>query len=68
VLAEVGAGILANRDQGHGRTRDADAAHLRFLRDALGERFVAGRVLHTAPHAYVISERIYALPICSLWN
>lgn len=44
-----------------------DAAHLSWLRDQLGERFVAGAVLHTGPRPFQLSERIYALPIASIW-
>jgi predicted AAA+ superfamily ATPase len=44
-----------------------DARHLRWLRDNLGDRFVAGAVLHTGPHPYELDDRILALPIASLW-
>lgn len=43
------------------------ARHLRWLRDALGERFLAGVVLHTGPRVYGLDERILAAPICTLW-
>jgi hypothetical protein len=46
----------------------ADAAHLAFLRDQLGDRFLAGAVLHTGPRAFVLSDRIFALPICTIWG
>lgn len=46
----------------------ADATHLEWLRDRLGERFVAGLVLHTGPSAFALSDRIAALPIASLWT
>jgi predicted AAA+ superfamily ATPase len=46
---------------------DADAKHLAWLREELGERFVAGVVLHTGPRLYELGERIVAAPICSLW-
>jgi predicted AAA+ superfamily ATPase len=45
----------------------ADAAHLSWLRDQLGERFVAGAVLHTGPRPFQLDEQIYALPIASIW-
>lgn len=44
-----------------------DAAHLSWLRDQLGDRFVAGAVLHTGPRPFQLGERIYALPIASIW-
>ena len=46
----------------------ADAAHLEWLRDTLGERFVAGVVLHTGPSVFALSDRIAAAPIASLWT
>lgn len=46
----------------------SDAKHLRWLRDELGERFVAGAVLHTGARRFMLGERIGALPIASLWG
>ena len=47
----------------------ADAAkHLAWLRDALGDRFLAGAVLHTGPRVYPLGERIVAAPISTLWT
>jgi len=34
----------------------------------LSERFLAGAVLHTGPRPFQLAERIYALPICTLWG
>ncbi len=46
----------------------SDAArHLIWLRDRLGERFVAGIVFHTGPRSFRYADRILMLPICSLW-
>ncbi|MBL8944098.1 MAG: hypothetical protein JNK45_13160, partial [Myxococcales bacterium] len=44
------------------------AKHLAWLRDELGDRFVAGVVLHTGPRAFALGERIIAAPICTLWS
>jgi predicted AAA+ superfamily ATPase len=44
------------------------AQHLRWLRDELGRRFVAGVVLHTGPRAFEVDDRIAAVPICALWG
>lgn len=46
---------------------DGDTSHLKWMRDRLGDRFIAGLVLHTGPHAYQFSDRIAAAPICTLW-
>jgi uncharacterized protein len=47
---------------------DADARHLRWLRRELGERFVAGVVLHTGPAVYTLTDDIVAAPISTLWG
>jgi uncharacterized protein len=38
------------------------------MRDRLGDRFVRGIVFHTGPSAFQLSDRISALPICTLWS
>lgn len=48
--------------------RAKDAAGLGVLRDRLGERFVAGYVLHTGPSSISVGERITALPMDVLWT
>ena len=45
-----------------------DAKHLAWLRDELGDRFLAGVVLHTGPRVYSLGERIVAAPISTLWT
>lgn len=45
-----------------------DAQHLIWLRDKLGDRFATGLVLHTGPQPFELTERIWALPICTLWG
>lgn len=44
-----------------------DAKHLEWLRDELGERFIAGVVLHTGPRAFYLADRIIAAPISTIW-
>ena len=46
----------------------ADARHLLWLRDQLGERFLAGAVLHTRPRPFVIDDRVFAVPIAAFWS
>ncbi len=46
----------------------ADAAHLTWLRDRLGESFVAGIVFHTGPRPFRLDEQVHALPISCLWG
>ena len=44
-----------------------NAKHLTWLAEQLGERFLAGVVLHTGPHVYKLAEKIVAAPIAVLW-
>ncbi|MGH8775416.1 MAG: hypothetical protein ACRDWI_09670 [Jiangellaceae bacterium] len=44
------------------------ARHLPWLRDEVGDRFVAGIVLHTGGFADGLDERTVAAPICSIWG
>ena len=45
-----------------------DARHLAWLRDHTDAQFVAGVVLHTGPGAFPLADRLWALPINSLWT
>lgn len=45
-----------------------DAKHLVWLRDRLGDRFVAGAVMHTGPTVFRLDDRILAVPLCALWG
>lgn len=45
-----------------------DAKHLAWLRDELGDRFLAGVVLCTGPSIYRLGEKIVAAPIATLWT
>jgi len=45
-----------------------DARHLAWLRDQLGDTFLAGVVLHTGPATYALGEKLIAAPICTLWS
>ena len=51
-----------------GRITRADYSGLRSLRNALGSAFHAGVVLHTGNLAYILDDRIYAIPIERLWT
>ncbi|WP_216609960.1 ATP-binding protein [Cellulosimicrobium protaetiae] len=44
------------------------ARGLEVLRDRVGDRFVAGVVLHTGTRALPFGDRIWALPIAALWE
>jgi hypothetical protein len=40
----------------------------RWLRDAMGERFLMGAVLHTGRRVFRLDDRILAVPIAALWG
>jgi len=68
LLAELAADqVVAVEVKATAAPNMSDARHLAWLRDALGERFLAGAVLHTGPRAFALADRILALPIASLW-
>lgn len=69
LLTELGGDrVIAIEVKASAAPSRADAAHLEWLRDRLGERFVAGLVLHTGPSAFTLSDRVAAAPIASLWT
>ena len=61
-------GLIGVEIKALGAPRPAHAKHLMWLRDTLGEQFKAGAVLHTGPDRFTLSDRIEAIPICTLWN
>jgi len=68
LLAEIGGDrVIAIEVKASAAPKRSDAAHLEWLRDHLGERFIAGVVLHTGPSTFALSDRIAAAPIASLW-
>jgi len=70
LIAELAGGRIIGIEvkAGAAPTAREDAKHLRWLREELGERFLAGVVLHTGPHSYELDERIIAAPIATLWG
>ncbi|MGO1543387.1 MAG: ATP-binding protein [Gulosibacter sp.] len=48
--------------------RIGDFKGLEYLRERLGERFVAGIVLHTGQRSLPFGDRLWALPISTLWE
>lgn len=68
VIEQAGGGIVAIEVKASASPTTTDARHLAWLRGQLGERFVAGVLLHTGPRAFRLSEQILAVPICALWD
>lgn len=70
LLAELGGQrvIAIETKAGAAPTARNDGKHLAWLRDELGDRFVAGVVLHTGPRLYELDDKIDAVPISVLWG
>lgn len=69
LVAELGGqNLLAFEVKADAAPTHRDGRHLAWLRDRLGDRFLRGVVFHTGPRPFELSERITALPICSLWE
>lgn len=68
LIGEVSQGIVGIEVKATAAPTAADAAHLLAVRDELGPHFLGGAVLHTGPRAFVLAERILALPLCALWG
>jgi len=69
LVVELGRGrVLGLEFKATASPTSADSTHLMWLRDQLGSRFVAGAVLHTGPAAFVLDDRIFAVPLCALWG
>lgn len=48
--------------------KSADAKHLRWLRDKIGDRFRAGIVLHLGETNLPSGDRIFFTPLAALWD
>ena len=59
--------VIAVEVKAGSRIAGRDLNGLKALRDALGARFVAGVALHTGQRSYRAEDRIYVLPVDSLW-
>jgi hypothetical protein len=69
IVVDLGAGRVAGIEvKATAAPRTSDAAHLAWLRDAMGLMFVGGVVLHTGPGSFPLGDRIWALPIATLWT
>lgn len=68
VVEIAGANIVAIEIKSSAAPTRGDARHLEWLREQLGERFLAGAVLHTGPRPFRLAERVFALPIASIWG
>lgn len=67
VVIDVGGKIVALDAKAGVNPTSADGKHLRWLRDRLGDRFVCGVVAHRGTAAFELSDRVWALPISTMW-
>jgi predicted AAA+ superfamily ATPase len=68
IVAELsGERVLGFEVKASSSVTSADARHLAWMRDELGDRFVGGVVFHAGPHAFPLGDRITALPISAIW-
>jgi uncharacterized protein len=68
VLERDDGGILAFEVKAAGQVSGRDVRHLRKLRNALGERFLAGVALYTGTRAYNFEDRLHVMPIDRIWT
>lgn len=69
LVVEFGAGRVHGIEiKATSRPRVADARHLLWMAEHLGDRFIGGTVFHTGPGIIELAPRIVALPICALWG
>jgi len=69
LLVELGAGRLVGLEFKAGSAPGPDEAkHLFWLRDRLGSDFAAGAVVHSGPGMYELGDKVYAVPLCAVWE
>lgn len=68
VLERDDGGILAFEVKAAGQVSGPDMRHLCKLRNALGERFLAGVALYTGTRAYRFEDRLHVMPIDRIWT
>ena len=69
LIAELGGDrLIAIEVKAAAAPNAKDTRHLTWLRDELGDRFIAGVLFHTGPRLYPLGERILAAPISTLWG
>ncbi|MBA2607675.1 MAG: ATP-binding protein [Actinobacteria bacterium] len=67
IVEFAGGRIIAIEVKATAAPRSTDARHLGWLRDELGDRFLAGVVFHTGPGLFEMGDRLIAAPVSTLW-
>ncbi|MDO5092628.1 MAG: DUF4143 domain-containing protein, partial [Propionibacteriaceae bacterium] len=69
IVAELADGrVIALEVKASATYRTEHFTGLRYLRDQLGDRFIAGIVLGTSDQGYQFADRLWGLPTSSLWG
>lgn len=66
IIIETDRGVLAIEVKAASTAQNRDFKHLAFLRDRLGDEFLAGVVLHLGA-AGPVGNRLWTMPVTSLW-
>jgi hypothetical protein len=61
-------GVVAIEVKARAEATSTDARHLAWLRDALGDRFLRGLVVHAGSYTTKLSDRIWSMPVASFWR
>lgn len=67
VLEDASGAIAAIEVKASSTVSTSDTKHLRNLQNLLGDRFVAGVILYLGDKAIPLGERLWALPVSTLW-
>jgi hypothetical protein len=68
-LIETAAGTLIGIEvKASATVTTSDARHLAWLRDEVGDAFLAGIVVRTGPHVFPLGDRLIAAPVSALWS
>ena len=69
LLVEVGRGkVFAIEFKAGAAPSPADARHLTWLSDEIGDRFAGGVVLHAGQSVVELGDRIAAIPLSAMWT
>jgi len=69
LLVELGRGkVFAIEFKAGAAPSPADARHLTWLRDEIGDRFAGGVVLHAGQSVVELGDRIAAIPLSAMWT
>lgn len=50
------------------RVPGPDMRHLRKLRDAVGDQFIAGIAMYTGERSYTVDDRLHVMPVDRIWT